>query len=85
MEEDKTARPDLDGCRNPCSLSKVLCSEALPSERVIITTRLELSHNISKGVTDEPFSKAITDDLASQYRIAWTPKYRYRILTGKSC
>jgi hypothetical protein len=38
--------------------------EALPSERLIVTSRLSCPHNHNQGVTNESISKVITYNLA---------------------
>jgi REP element-mobilizing transposase RayT len=44
---------------------------------------LSCPHNLRKGVTNEPFSKIITNRLHCKYHNVWVPKHRNRILTGK--
>ena len=51
-------------CRNPCSLSKVLVQRLCLLNGLLLQANLSCPHNSMKGVTDEPFSKIITDDMA---------------------
>ena len=53
----------LVGCRNPCSLSKVQVQGFCLLNDSLLQLSLS-SPNNRKGVTNESFSKIITDDLA---------------------
>ena len=54
----------LVGCRNPCSVSKVMVQRLCLLNDSLLQLDLSCPNNIRKGVTNEPFSKTITDDLA---------------------
>ena len=51
-------------CRNPCSLSKVMVQRLCLLSGLLLQANLSCPPNSMKGVTDEPFSKIITDDMA---------------------
>jgi hypothetical protein len=53
----------LIGCRNPCSLSKVMVQWLCLLKDSLLQLILSCPHNRRKGVTNEPFSKIITNHM----------------------
>ena len=56
--------PGLVQHRNPCPLGKVRVQWLCHLNDPFVTTKAELSPQLSQGVTNEPFSQTITDDMA---------------------
>jgi len=69
--------------RNPCPEGKVRVHWVCLLNDPLLHPDLICPNNIRKGVTNESFSKAITNHLALRVSYALGPKYRYRVIAGE--